>query len=67
MASDHTVELALPLPAGDAESVLVARAVAGDHDAYAALLRTHERIAYRVAAAITGWNGNARRRRRTPS
>ena len=34
-------------------------AVAGDHEAYAALLRPHERVAYRVAAAITGWNGNA--------
>ena len=28
-------------------------------EAYAALLRPHERVAYRVAAAITGWNGNA--------
>ena len=32
---------------------------AGDHEAYAALLRPHERVAYRVAAAITGWNGDA--------
>lgn len=59
MASDHTVELALPLAAGEGEAALVTRALAGDHAAYAALLRPHERVAYRVAAAITGWNGNA--------
>jgi RNA polymerase sigma-70 factor (ECF subfamily) len=59
MASDHSVELALPLAAGEGEAALVARAVAGDHDAYAALLRPHERVAFRVAAAIAGWNGNA--------
>jgi RNA polymerase sigma factor (sigma-70 family) len=59
MASDHTVELALPLATGEGEGALVARAVAGDHEAFAALLRPHERVAFRVAAAITGWNGNA--------
>ena len=59
MASDYSVELPLPLPAREGEPELVARAVSGDHEAYAALVRPHERVAYRVAAAITGWNADA--------
>ena len=38
----------------DDEAALVARALAGDDDAYATLVRRHERVAYRVAAAIAG-------------
>ena len=59
MASDYTAELALPLAEREGEAALVARAMRGDDEAYAALVRPHERIAYRVAAAITGWNANA--------
>jgi RNA polymerase sigma factor (sigma-70 family) len=59
MASDFSVELALPLAAGEGEAELVARALEGDHQAYANLVRPHERVAYRVAAAITGWNADA--------
>ncbi len=59
MASDYPLELPLPRPARDVEGALVARAASGDHDAYAALVAPHERIAYRVAAAITGWNADA--------
>jgi RNA polymerase sigma factor (sigma-70 family) len=49
----------LPRPAPDGEAALVARAAAGDEEAYAALVRPHERVAYRVAVAVTGWNGDA--------
>jgi RNA polymerase sigma factor (sigma-70 family) len=59
MASDYSVEFPLPLPAPEGEAELVARAVRGDHEAYATLVRPHERVAYRVAAAITGWNADA--------
>lgn len=59
MASDFPVELPLPRHAGDHDAALAARAAAGDHEAYATLIRPHERIAYRVAAAITGWNVDA--------
>ena len=59
MASDFSVELPLHQPARAGETALVARAAAGDHQAYAALVRPHEGVAYRVAAAITGWNGDA--------
>ena len=59
MASDFSVELPLPLAAHADEADLVARALKGDHEAYAALVRPHERVAYRVAAAITGWNTDA--------
>ena len=59
MASDFSVELPLPLAAPEGEAELVARAVKGDHEAYATLVRPHERVAYRVAAAITGWNADA--------
>ena len=54
-----SVELPLPLPTAHPEAVLVARAAAGDHEAYAALVRPHEAIAYRVAVAITGWRAGA--------
>jgi RNA polymerase sigma-70 factor (ECF subfamily) len=57
MASDYSYEFRLPCPARDGEAALVARAAAGDHEAYAALVRPHERIAYRVAAAIAGSSG----------
>jgi RNA polymerase sigma factor (sigma-70 family) len=40
-------------PADD-ESALVVRAANGDHVAYAALIRRHETVAYRVAVAIAG-------------
>ena len=59
MASEFSVELPLPLAAGEGEAELVARALKGDHQAYANLVRPHERVAYRVAAAITGWNADA--------
>ena len=59
MASDFSVELALPLAASDGEAELVARALKGDHQAYASLVRPHERVAYRVAAAITGRTADA--------
>jgi RNA polymerase sigma factor (sigma-70 family) len=59
MASEYSVDLPLTLGAHEGEAGLVARAVAGDHRAYALLVRPHERVAYRVAAAITGWNADA--------
>jgi RNA polymerase sigma-70 factor (ECF subfamily) len=59
MASDFSVELPLPLAAHVDEADLVSRALKGDHEAYATLVRPHERVAYRVAAAITGWNADA--------
>ena len=59
MASDLSVERPLPLAVRDDAPDLLARAVAGDHQAYAALVRPHERIAYRVAAAITGRGADA--------
>jgi RNA polymerase sigma-70 factor (ECF subfamily) len=57
VASDFSLELVRPLaaPERDArETELLRRARAGDHDAYASLVRPHERVAFRVAAAITG-------------
>ena len=59
MASEYPVDLPLPRCARDGESTLAARAAAGDHEAYAMLVRPHERVAYRLAAAITGWNADA--------
>jgi RNA polymerase sigma factor (sigma-70 family) len=59
MATDYSVELPLQQAAPAGETALVARAAAGDHEAYAALVRPHERIAYRVAAGVTGWNADA--------
>jgi RNA polymerase sigma factor (sigma-70 family) len=59
MATDYSLELPLPRSPRDFEAALVARAVAGDHDAYAALVRPHEHVAYRVAVAVTGWSAGA--------
>ena len=59
MASEFPLELPLPLVAGGRESELLARAKAGDHEAYASLVRPHERVAFRVAAAITGGGPDA--------
>jgi RNA polymerase sigma factor (sigma-70 family) len=59
MASEYSVELPLPRGRPEGETELVARAADGDHEAYAALVRPYERVAYRVAAAITGWNPDA--------
>ncbi len=59
MASEYPIELPLLRAERDSEAALVARAAAGDHDAYAALVRPHEHVAYRVAVSITGWNADA--------
>ena len=59
MASEYPLELPLLRSERDSEAALVARAAAGDHDAYAALVRPHEHVAYRVAVSITGWNADA--------
>jgi RNA polymerase sigma-70 factor (ECF subfamily) len=49
----HAVPDPSPSP-GPAERELVERARAGDHDAYAALMREHEQAAFRVAYVIVG-------------
>ena len=59
MASDLSLELPLPLAPREREPEFLARAVEGDHEAYAKLVRPYERVAYRVAAAITGRNADA--------
>ncbi len=59
MASDVSFALALPLARPELESELLAQAMAGDHEAYANLVRPYERVAYRVAAAITGGSADA--------
>jgi RNA polymerase sigma-70 factor (ECF subfamily) len=59
VASDYSIDLGLRRPAHDVEAALVARAAAGDGEAYADLVRPHERVAYRVAVAITGWGADA--------
>jgi RNA polymerase sigma factor (sigma-70 family) len=60
MASDLPLELRLPLVVlRDGEAALLARAAAGDHEAFARLVRPYEGIAYRVAAAITGGRADA--------
>jgi RNA polymerase sigma-70 factor (ECF subfamily) len=59
MGTDYPVELTLPHRPRDVEADLIGRAAAGDHDAYARLVRPHERIAFRVATAITGWTADA--------
>jgi RNA polymerase sigma factor (sigma-70 family) len=59
MAFEYSVELPLSRAPSDDEADLVARAADGDQEAYAALVRPYERVAYRVAAAITGWNADA--------
>ncbi len=58
MASDLPLELPLPLAPRD-EPEFLARARSGDHEAYAQLVRPYERVAYRVAAAITGRGADA--------
>lgn len=59
MASDLPLELTLPLPPREGEPEFLARALAGDHEAYASLVRPYERAAYRLAAAITGRSADA--------
>jgi RNA polymerase sigma factor (sigma-70 family) len=59
MASDLSLELALPLAPREREPELLARAKAGDHEAYANLVRPYERVAYRVAVAVTGRRADA--------
>jgi RNA polymerase sigma-70 factor (ECF subfamily) len=59
MASDLPIELPLPLTPVEGERDFLARAKGGDHDAYARLVRPYERVAYRVAAAITGREADA--------
>ena len=63
MASDLSFELALPLAPREREPEFLARAVAGDHEAYANLVRPYERVAYRVAAADHRTAVRTRRRR----
>jgi DNA-directed RNA polymerase specialized sigma24 family protein len=59
MASDVSLELTLPLARCEREPEFLAQAMEGDHDAYAQLVRPYERVAYRVAAAITGRSADA--------
>ena len=59
MASDLSFELALPLAPRESEPEFLALAKRGDHEAYAKLVRPYERLAYRVAAAITGGGADA--------
>jgi RNA polymerase sigma factor (sigma-70 family) len=59
MASDLSLEHPLPLAPREPELEFLARAIAGDHEAYADLVRPYERVAYRVAAAITGRSADA--------
>ena len=59
MASDLSLDLPLPLAPVEREPEFLARAIGGDHDAYAKLVRPYERVAYRVAAAITGRSADA--------
>ena len=59
MASDLSLELPLPFTPREREPEFLARAIGGDHEAYANLVRPYERVAYRVAAAITGRSADA--------
>ena len=59
MATDLSLGLPLPLAPREGESELLARAIGGDHEAYASLVRPYERVAYRLATAITGLNADA--------
>jgi RNA polymerase sigma-70 factor (ECF subfamily) len=59
MASDFSLDFGLPLVSRERESEDLLRAKAGDHDAYARLVRPYERIAYRAAVAITGRSADA--------
>ena len=59
MTSDLSLGLPVAVHQGRGDSELLARALEGDHQAYASLVRPHERVAYRVAAAITGGSADA--------
>ncbi len=59
MSFEYSVELPLNRAPSNGEADLVARAAGGDHEAYAALVRPYEGVAYRVAAAITGRSADA--------
>ena len=59
MSFEYSVDLPLNQAPSHGEAELVARAVGGDHEAYAALVRPYERVAYRVAAAVTGRSADA--------
>ena len=59
MASGFSLELPLPQAPHECEPEFIARAIRGDHEAYANLVRPYERVAYRVAAAITGRSADA--------
>jgi RNA polymerase sigma-70 factor (ECF subfamily) len=59
MSFEYSVELPLAKASSQDEADLVARAAGGDHEAYASLVRPYERVAYRLAAAITGRKADA--------
>jgi len=59
MASDLSLDLRLPLAPREREPQILARAIAGDQEAFARLVRPYEGLAYRVAAAITGQSADA--------
>jgi RNA polymerase sigma-70 factor (ECF subfamily) len=59
MVSDYLVDSVLPRSEPCGEDALIARASVGDHEAYATLVRREERLAYRVAVAITGSRADA--------
>ena len=59
MASDLSLELALPLAPREREPEFLTRAIGGDHEAFAKLVQPYEGVAYRVAAAITGRSADA--------
>lgn len=51
--AEYSLELPMGVPVDD-DAALVVCALAGDDDAFARLIRRHERVAYRVAAAVAG-------------
>jgi RNA polymerase sigma-70 factor (ECF subfamily) len=59
MGYDVSVSLVRRSQAATGESELLERAAKGDHEAYARLVRPHERVAYRLAAAVTGRSADA--------
>ena len=59
MASDLSLELALPSAPREREPEFLERAKGGDHEAYASLIQPYERLAFRVAVAITGRDADA--------
>lgn len=59
MASDLSLELALPSAPREREPEFLDRAKGGDHEAYASLIQPYERLAFRVAVAITGRDADA--------